>query len=432
MEGTKNKKFIEWIKTTLIVLLTASALLLGWQTKVFNDFFSVIPLFGNVAELVRGAAGAGSSEPGGVSFMEATRPLVIVITDEHGERYGAKYDTDERNSVYYRTSSILGDALGSASSPLEISENEWRIALSGLGVYFEYLLPVRLSILDGWLGASLPDAMGDASVRRVFVAFDEEMSRVYYQDFDSGLFFVAETASSAGKAQELEIYSTNGALFAFETGVNAAENAPYVLIMPGSDYSDVLVFSAGSADVLLDLVLDAMGHSNDIYSSYYPNNGMLGRVGTQFNIRVDTFERVFYRQTDNSPSDSEEQLSGDNEMIERARAIVADTIGKIDSDAEIFYESMVYGENGSRSLFFGYYIAGGRIYLYEDGYAARITFTDGIVTEVELNFRCFSQNGEYTSLLPERLALASAGGEFILCYYDTGAELLQQMWVHHN
>ena len=428
----KGKRLIEWLKTGLIVLLTASALFFGWQTKVFNDLFSVIPLFGNVANLVRGASGAGSAEPGRASFLEAARPLVIVITDEQGERYGVKYDTGERNAVYNRTSSILGDALGSASSSIEITESEWRDALSCRGVYFEYLLPLKLSILDGWLGAPLPDAMGDVSVRRVFVAFGEDKSMVYYQDSDSGLFFVAETASSAGKAQELDIYTANNAQFAFETGIGAADDAPYVLIMPVRDYADVLATSAGSADELLDIVIDAMGHSNEIYSEFYPSEGVLGRIGTQFSIRADAIDRVVFRNTDYLPANSQGQSPGDNEIIERARIIVADTIGSIDSGAEVFYESIEYGAEGMRTVFFGYYIAGGRIHLFDEGYAARITFAGGVVTEAELNFRSFSQSGEYTSLLPERQALASAGGEFILCYYDTGAERLQPMWVHYS
>ena len=117
----KSKRFVEWFKTGLIVLLIASALLLGWQTKVFNEFFSAIPFFSNIAELVRGATSTGSTETGGASFTEATRPLVIVITNERGERYGARYDTGARNSVYDRTSSIMGEALGSASTPSEIN-----------------------------------------------------------------------------------------------------------------------------------------------------------------------------------------------------------------------------------------------------------------------------------------------------------------------
>ena len=115
---------IEAIKTALIALLAVSALLLAWRTGLFNDFFVTVPFFGNVAELMRGAYGA--AEEGGAVLKEAARPICIVITDDGGGRFCAKYDTDTRNAVYDRTSSILSEALGSSSEHGEISEGEWR------------------------------------------------------------------------------------------------------------------------------------------------------------------------------------------------------------------------------------------------------------------------------------------------------------------
>ena len=125
-----EKKIFEWLKTGLIALLAVSALLLGRRTELFNEFFAVIPLFGDVANLMRGASGTGSGNIGGVSFVEAARPLTIVITDGQGERYGVRNDTVTRNAVYEMTIGLLGETLGSASEPMEITEAEWRAALS--------------------------------------------------------------------------------------------------------------------------------------------------------------------------------------------------------------------------------------------------------------------------------------------------------------
>ena len=231
MSKSGTKRIVEWIKTALIALLTASSLLLCWRTGLFDEVFRGTSLFGNFAELVR-SAGTGTADQGRVAFKEAARPMGIVITFSDGSRYGVKYDTVSRNAVYDRTSSILGEALGSASAPTEINEDEWRSALDSPGFYFEYMTSVRLSILDGWLGARLPDTVGDVALRRVFVAFGEERGSVYYQDAENGTFFCAETESSTAKAQELEIFSPNGALFAFETGIESSANAPYMLILP--------------------------------------------------------------------------------------------------------------------------------------------------------------------------------------------------------
>jgi hypothetical protein len=427
---SKAGRAAEWIKTALIVLLTASALLLGWRTQLFNDVNSTFPFFGSVAGLMRGTTGTG--EASGVALKEAARPLVIVITNEDGDRFGVRYDSDERNAIYDRTSSIVGEALGSASAPAEISEDEWRAALSRAGVYFEYASPVRLSVLDGWLGAQMPDiaeAAEDAFLRRICVAFGEDRSRIYYQDIGSGLFFGADTASAAGKAQELEMYSPNGAVFAFELGITGAEDAPYMLIMHGRDHPDVRASAPGSAVELLDITLAAFGHSNEVYTTFPEGDGALRRIGTRFNIMVSAQGGVTYRRIDAPALDRERRALNESEMIERARVIVADTIGGVCGNAEVFFESLEYVAEGSYSVVFNYYIAGGGVFLFEDGYAARITFTSGVVMNAELNYRHLARTYEYTRLLPERLALAAAGGEFMLYYSDTGAETMQPSWV---
>ena len=429
MDIVRKKRFIEWIKTAAIVLLALSALFLGRQTGVFSDVLDAVPLFGGVADLVRGASGTGTSGDGGGNIKEAARPTSIVITNSSGGRYGVKYDTGVRNSVYERTSSILGEAIGSASATLEISAAQWRAALSGAGLFFEYVTPVKLSVLCRWLGSDLPDAVADAALRYIFIAFGTDRSSLYYQNVESGACYMAETASSSRKAQDLDMYSPNGAVFAFETGIAAARAAPFMLILPGRERSDVRAAPAGNADELLDIVLYAMGHQNEIFTPYYDSSGVLIRVGAQFNIRADAFGRVLYLRTDALSQDSEGYIPDESETIEKARVIAADTIGGAAGGAEVFFESIEYGEGSSRTVYFGYYIAGGHIDLNEYSNAARISFTAGTLVEMELIFRNYTLIDEYTRLLPERQALAAAGGEFILCYSDSGAERLDPTWV---
>lgn len=420
----------EWIKTGLIALLSASALLLGWQTRLFNEFVGNFTFFGNVAELMRGASGIVDS--GGASLKEAARPMIVVVTSGAGDRYGIKYDAEARNAVYDRFSGIVGEAFGSASAWSEISEEEWRAALSGPGVYFEYITPVRLSVLDEWLYASMPEIAADALLRRVVAATGEDGSRIYYQDDESGLFYGADTESAAGKAQELEIYSENGVLFAFESGITGAENAPYMLLVPNTEqHPNLRAVAAGSTEELLDAALAALGYGNEKYTTFAEGEGALRRVGTQFNIVADLYGRILYRNTENLQPTEEQRKTNESLMIEQARAIISDTIGGMCGSAEVFFDSIEYGEEQTASIYFTYYIAGGRVFLFEDGYAARVSIVSGIITEVELNFRNYSLNGEYTRLLPERQAFAAAGGEFVLCYSDSGSERLTPSWIRY-
>ena len=431
------KRIAEWAKTALIVLLTASALLLAWRTGLFRDFIGSVPFFGNVADLVRGATGA--AEPVGTVIKEAARPLCIVITNEAGGRFGAKYDTDVRDAIYEMTSSIIGEALGSASEPAGITEDEWREALSGAGVYFEYITPVRLSVLAGWLGQLLPETVRDAPLRRIFIAFSEDRSRLYYQDHEGGGFFGADTASAAGKAQGIDEYGSNGVLFAFETGIAGSASAPYMPLMSDREYRDVQPAPAGSPEQLLGLVLTTFGHINES-STTYQSGGALVCVGTQFNIRAFPDGRVVYRRTDvevaqagteapdakTPDADAPDRSSG--EMIEQARALIADSIGKVCGSANAAFESFE-SEGVYASVYFGYHLAGGRVFLNEERYAARVSFVSGVVAEVEMNFRNYTFTEEYTRLLPEKQALAAAGGEFLLCYADAGTDVINPAWV---
>ena len=424
-----KKKAVERIKTTLIVMLTISVFLLGWQTTLFNEFVYSLPVLGNVAKLVSGASAPGTTEPDRVLIYEAARPLAIVITNSNGERFGVRNNTLLRNNVYNSVSGILGEALGSASEPQEISEGEWRAALSGQGIYFEYFSPVKLSVLDSWLGAELPGTMRDLLLRRVFIAFGEDKSRVYYQDIGSGLFYLADTASSAGKAQELEIYNANGAMFAFETGLAVAENAPYLIVMQGNDYPDVRAAASGSADEIMDLTLDVLGYRNETYAARYDNDGFFVRTATQFVIEADAIGHVSYRRAGLLDPVDEGQLLRESELIEQARAVVSATLGGTCGEAEVFFRSLEYESGGSVSVYFDYYIAGGRILLPDNAYAARITLSGGEVSKAELRFRSYSLYGEHSGLLPVKQALASAGGEFVLSYSDSGVERIQPRWI---
>jgi len=421
---SNSRRAIELAKTVLILLLSLNALFLAWQTGLFNDVFAAFPVIGNVIELVRGTT--SPVEVDGATIKEAARPMTIIITNEQGERFGVRNDTELRNFAYDRAISILGEALGSASSHSEVTEEQWREALSKSGVFFEYIKPVRLSVLDGWLGANMPDALEDVKIRRIFVSFGEERSRIYYQEYINGLFFGADTASTAGKAQELYMFLPNGAMFAFETGLRGSERAPYMLITSQVYHPDVRSVAAGTQEQLLEASLFVFGHFV-APPSYFSGDVLVCR-GATFNISVYLDGMVTYRRTDILTEDSEAQELSLSEMIEQARMITADSIGEISGDAEILFESIEYFQ-GVYTVYFGYYIAGGRVYLNDDKYASVISFTSGIISEAELNFRNFTYSGYSTRLLPQRQALAAAGGEFILSYSDTGPEILVPSWA---
>ena len=422
---TNRRKIIEWAKTALIIVLTITMVILGWQTQLFNDVAASIPLFGNAAETIDGNPAAALR---GTIEMEAARPLVIVITHDSGERFGAKYDTDIRNTVYDWTSGIIGEALGSASDFLQVSQEKWREALSAPGVFFEYYSPVWLSVVNSWLGARLANIEEDILLRRIFVAFGQDANRIYLQDVQSGNYYAAETASFARKAQELETLRGNEARFAFEIGTAGSQNAPYMLILPGVTHPIVAADSAGGSEEILYIVRNAFGHGRDTDRRYFDNDTLVS-IGVNFNIRVMPCGTVMYRRTDR-PAAYDIELS-DSQIIEQARIAVGATIARTSAGAEVFFENIDFiDDDGSRIVNFGYYIAGGRIRLIDDMPAARFYVLGGVIMEAELRFRSFSVIGdEYVELLPETLIMAAADGEFVLNFSDTGADKMTPVWV---
>jgi len=423
---SKADRIREWIKTALIIALSISTILLGWRTNLFDDIFYTIPIFGRVTGFV---GGSPTVEAGGVIGIEAARPISIVITFDNGERFGVRYETDVRNTVYDWTSSILGEALGSARAHEEISADEWRSALSGMGVFFEYASPMELSVLHAWLGARVSGLEHDVSLRRIFVAFGEERNRIYFKDDLSGEYFAADTDSSAVKAQELAMLRPNGAAFAFELGVTGAENAPYTIIMPGTMHPNIAASPAASAESILEIVRNAFGHGREVDRTYFDGDTLVS-VGAHFNIRVEPNGRVIYRRTDAfQPSDMVFSFC-ESEIIEMARAVVSDTIGRTSGGAELFFEVLEFTSEDSGTVTFGYYIAGGRVRLRDDMPAAKVFFTNSIVSEATLFFKNFSViSDDYTELLPELLAFAAVGGEFSLSFPYVGSEMLIPTWV---
>ena len=421
---TNKRKVIEGLKTALILMLTISIIILGGQTQLFRDVAASVPFFANFTDMGRAAP---TAQLGETIVMEAARPLVIVITHDCGGRFGAKYDTDIRNEVYDWTSGIVGEALGSASAFEQTCQYRWRDALSAPGVFFEYFSPVRLSIINNWLGARLASIDEDILLRRIFVAFGDDSNRIYLQDIQSGNFYAAHTASFARKAQELETLRPNGARFAFEIGSAGSEDAPYMLILPDINHPLVAADSASSAEEILYIVRNAFGHGRETDRRYFDNDTLVS-IGVNFNIRVQPCGTVLYRRTDR-PSAIDENIS-DSRIIEQARIAVGQTIARTAAGAEVFFELMEFLDNDNAVVTFGYYIAGGRVRLIDDAPAARLLVSGGIVMEAELRFRSFSVSGEqYVELLPEVMILAAAGGEFILNFSDTGSELITPMWV---
>ena len=133
----KRRRLIEIVKDVLIVLLALSAVYLTLRTQIGSltsrngRWFS--GLFDGKTVSLLPAAGGEEAE-----HMQP-RPVRMSVQLGSGGRYGVQYDQTAVDALFDATASLLGDALGSAQAPVQVTEAAWRNALSNAwGIYFDF------------------------------------------------------------------------------------------------------------------------------------------------------------------------------------------------------------------------------------------------------------------------------------------------------
>jgi hypothetical protein len=419
---TRHKK-TEALKTILIVVLIISAIYLGWGSRLFGNSSAEA---GSFADLLRAlsAEPAGGGAAGSDKAAAAGLPVAIALTGADGSRYGAKYDLSEISSAYGNTSAIFGQALGTAGPPRKTDAAGWRKALGSLGIYYEYMTPVRLSVLGSWYGANISEPWGDMSARRLVVTSEGKENRLFFQDSDSGVFYVSETAALSDISAPTAANGANGALFAYET--NADSGAPYTLLIsaahPDLAMKNPLEDKEKLADVLLSLKV------SETLQPYAIPGGWeyVGKTYTLELMQDGTVSWTGKGETSGAGPMTQ------SEAVGLAQEEVSKTVGKYcGTDAGVYYDSSRTPAGGGWTILFRYVAAGGSVWLKPDGYAASVTIKNGEITEMTLCFRSFSISDETPPALPSELqAAAAADGDFMLGYADDGSGLLKPAWVY--
>jgi hypothetical protein len=429
--GKLSARAAEAVKSAAIAVLAVSALSLGWSVVQFDDTGERMPLLGYFAEALKGgrpATGPGETSGG---YAAGERPLCIIITNEHGERFGAKYDAAQMELVYARTSSVFGEAFGSAAELGETNEAEWRAALDMPGIYYAYPASVSVEALDRWFGTDMSSG-GETDimkVRRLCVVFGAEGDRLLLQDAETGRFFGADAASLSEESQVVGLFGSNGVRFAFETAEGGSGD-PYAVLMPDTAHPVIAASNPMADSGNLGGVLSALGVSNQLQSSYPESDGTMVYVSNTFTFSLDPNGAAAYRHTGAAPPGAASGAAVTEEAaVAAARSEVDNTLGRTSGDAEIFFAGVTREEQGVYTVSFEYSAAGGRIYLRGGESAASVTVVNGEVTDMTLNFRQYAITGETVTLMPESLAFAAAGGEFALCYFDDGGDAMIPEWA---
>lgn len=387
----------EWLKTGLIALLLTSAIFLGYSSSVFAGLAGAFSRTSSAAP----APGITSSAP-----AEAARPGVLVLTNADLQRAVFKYDMDALDLIYNRVSGVVGEALGALSKPEKCSETDFRAALQGVGIMFEYHSVIPLELIRDWLGAS-GDGYG-ISLRRICLAFETGSTTLYFENGDS--FYVSQTTSLGSELAIPATYDPD-VMYQFELG---GETAPYMIIgSPEGIHSDAVGSNPITTESELQSAVSALGVDLRQTSGYTDTDGTRVYISSSFSLYVSPEGVVTYRRT----SDDSEEKAGLSDAVELARRTAALTIGALSGEARIYFTGYSYSGNAV-NVEFDYFFAGGRVFLPGYKNAATITVSGGVVSEALLCFRSY-EPGEAAGMLPEIQALSISDGEFALGYADS-------------
>ena len=144
----------DWGRRLLIAALLVSALLLLRRTGYYAGIQSRLERSRSIRTETSASAADRMPRP-----IEAMIPLTLTVcSTENGGRYGTAYTDEGPSEAFRRFSLDLGEALGSAGTPAPCTEEEFRACLNRCSVVMEFLCPMQLDLLSGWMGVEMSSA----------------------------------------------------------------------------------------------------------------------------------------------------------------------------------------------------------------------------------------------------------------------------------
>lgn len=448
MDGNKrrrrrHRKWMETLKSVLIVLLTLSAVYLTLLTLDYSKV-SWAPLQGVLALFRPEREQTPSDTFSPAQFSIIPKPVRLAVCDGT-DRLAVQYDSQQTDLLYDTLNILLTEALASASSPQKVAESAWRNALQAPGVWFDFLGPVPLEALYAWLGEGGSNPALVHSARRMAVALDGDgQVRLYYHNESDGLYYACATTVVYEAHMDTLIsgYGGNGVCYVFELEDNSGYQAldPYVLLSSGTLSPAVYHASNPLAEIDEALVADlqqALFFQPQSNSVYPVANGIRIREGRE-TLELSRDGTISYHGGDGDSARYPISGGGDGDLPALAEAtwrLAADTVGRWCGAARLYLMRMEVQEDGSTLVCYGYSLNGAEVALSGGRCAAQFTISGGQITDYTLYLRSYEQTGQTSLVLREPQAaaaleaLAPQGGELVLCYSDSGRESVQAGWI---
>jgi len=416
-------RLIDIAKNITIVLLSVSAILLLLKITINGPD----SLFGSLEGIFSSSSGTGAVNlPDSESSGLTADPVYILITAENGSHYAVKYDSKSKDKLNSQFSAYLGEALGTSGKPTEISSETWREALSGSGVFFDYLYPQPLSAIASWLGFEMSGEASDKVARRFFLGSDDGRVFLCFLSEDDGRIYRCSTSMSFSSLEpKIAGCPIGSANFAFELGEAYAKLDPYFIFSHEScSLREVTVSDPVREGFDNVALLGYFGMNSRVASEYQENNGSVAYVDGDKSLRIESSGKVVFSTTGDSGlylNSSSSGLSAED-CISACYEIVKNSIGLTSGDSAIGLVGITDASSPSScTVSFGYFVDGIPVILPEGVYAATFQISGGAIVKAELYFRKYTFSGSTINAPPETQAAAiaqSTGGEPVLTYED--------------
>jgi len=424
--STHRGALVEHGKSLLILLLLVNAIILSGKAGLFGED-DVLQSLGRRFHIDT----LHETDSGNQEYSAIAQPLVMAVSSETGVRYAAAY-SGETAALYERFATYLGEALGSAGTPQLVGREEWETALSGKGVFFDYVYPQSLQCVAAWQGTQISEEVSDHWASRFFLAVrsddlslsDHNDVTLYYLS-PAGSYYRCTTALAKSNVEaQMAQYESNGAEFAFENGAYDALDRYTMLVPENSEVPSISVSNPGIPQSIEETML--LFGMNYITASNYPeNDGGTVYVDGTSTLRLASDGSIAFERSGGQPAsvtvwDSTNSLP---DMLEGLYQITEKLTGG-KGQAEIQLTNLTY-EEATNTYFvcFDYYIDGMQVCL-SDGCAAEYTVSNGRIIQANVRLREYQLTGETQTTLtfPQAAALvtASGGRTLVRVYQDSG------------
>ncbi len=423
-----SKRWINTLQNVTIALLFVLMVLLllqgqGAGRREISTFFESIS-----------TAAPGQTAGEEKSVGRGIAPVRIVLTGSYG-RCGYTQITTH-SELYESAGTLLSEAVGSAGACARVSVPAFERALSGSGIYFDFVcaLPSELlfdRVLVGESGSL-------SAVRRVLLASNgaEEDASLYVEDEKQGLCVFSTAVSEATLADCLASVEEDNVSFAFEMD-GAQRLAPYTILPAQPPKLFVLAASNPIAvQSRIDAILDTLDFNPHTQSRYTETSGASVILGEDRSLRIHPDGTVRFEGTaDDSCAllrvDTAAAVPTLPEAAGACRTLLEAMLAAAGTQTQL-YLSAAAQEGGTSRLSFDYMIDGTPVHFSDGSHAAELTVEGSCVTRFSLRIRSYTPQTETVQLLPAAQVLPIAAryerSEPTVCYLD-GGERVSADWI---